>query len=336
MNSYNKMEKEYIDNLIALKLSNQINNTQNIELNEWLIQSDDNLKYFQEVEKIWNISDADNTFNPDVHKAWNELQNRLNLSKDDTKVVSINRPKFKFYRVAAAITVMLGFSLFLYNTFSGPAIIEYTTYANQTKEITLPDNSKVILNANSTLKYPEKFNGSTRSVELQGEAFFDVTKDKEHAFIINTFDAYTKVLGTSFNIKAMSSNDKVTVSVVTGKVEVGIVRSDLKAQLIPGNTAIIDFKNTNIEKVENTIENINAWKTGSLNFDDQLISVLINDLELLFNVNIEANANILNCHFTGSFNKPELFEILNILELSNGITHIKKDGVIYLEGKGCL
>lgn len=325
-----------IDNLIALKLSEQINQEQNIQLTEWLNHSEENQKYYNDIEKIWNLSDIDSKFNPDVNIAWNKLQKELNLAKNEAKVVSINKPKFSMYRVAAAIIVLLGLSVFLYNTMKSPAMIEYATNANETKEIILPDNSKVILNANSTLKYPEEFRGKTRSVELKGEAFFDVTKDKDHAFIISTFDAYTKVLGTSFNIKALSAAEKITVSVVTGKVEVGLSTSDLKTQLIPGNTAIVDLQNTNIEKVENSIENINAWKTGVLNFDDQLISVLINDLELLFNVEIEANANILNCHFTGSFNKPELSEILNVLELSNGITHSEKDGVIYLEGKGCL
>lgn len=330
------MEKEIIDNLIALKLSEQINQEQNIQLTEWLNQSDENQQYFNDIEKIWNLSDIDSKFNPDVNKAWNKLQNELNLTKNEARVVSMNKPKFNLYRVAAAIIVLLGLSVFLYNTMKSPVMIEYATNTNETKEIILPDNSKVILNANSSIKYPEEFRGKTRNVELRGEAFFDVTKDKDHAFIISTFDAYTKVLGTSFNIKALSATEKITVSVVTGKVEVGLSESNMKIQLVPGNTAIVDMQNTNIEKVENTVENIMAWKTGVLNFDDQLISVLVNDLELLFNVKIEANANILNCHFTGSFNKPELSEILNILEISNGITHTEKDGVIYLEGKGCL
>lgn len=330
------MEKELIDNLIALKLSGQINQDQNIKLTEWVNLSAENQQYYNEIEKIWNVSDLDSNFNPDVNKAWSKLQKELNLTVNDSKVISINKPKFNIYRIAAAITVLLGFSVILYNTMKSPAMIEYATNANETKEIVLPDNSKVILNANSTLKYPEKFSGDTRSVELKGEAFFDVSKDKEHAFIISTFDAYTKVLGTSFNIKALSASEKVTVSVVTGKVEVGLVNGNAKTQLVPGNTAIVDMQQSNIEKVENSINNINAWKTGVLHFDDQLISVLINDLELLYNVNIEANSTILNCHFTGSFNKPELSEVLNILELSNGITHFEKDGVIYLEGKSCL
>lgn len=325
-----------IDNLIALKLSKQINQEQNIQLTQWLNQSEANQKYYNDIENIWNLSDIDSKFNPDVNKAWNKLQNELNLAKNEARVVTMNKPKFSMYRVAAAIIVLLGFSVFLYNTMKSPAMIEYATNTNETKEIILPDNSKVILNANSTIKFPEEFRGKTRNVELKGEAYFDVTKDKEHAFIISTFDAYTKVLGTSFNIKALSATEKITVSVVTGKVEVGLSNGDLKTQLVPGYTAIVDMQNTNIQKVENSVDNMNAWKTGILNFDDQLISVLINDLELLFNVEIEANANVLNCHFTGSFNKPELSEILNILEISNGITHTEKDGVIYLEGKGCL
>lgn len=329
------MEMETIDNLIALRLSNQINEEQNTILNEWLNQSDENKKYFHDVERVWNLTDIDSTFNPDVNAAWNKIKAELKLSQE-AKVVSINKPGFKLYRVAAAVVVLLGLGIFLYNSVKSPEMVQYATNENETKELTLPDNSKVILNANSSISYPEKFDGDVRNVELKGEAFFEVTKNKEKPFIINTYDTYTKVLGTSFNVKALSENENVTVSVATGKVEVGFLSNDLKVQLTPGNTAIIDVKNIGIQKVENSVENITAWKTGVLTFDDQLLSVLINDIELLYNVNIEADSKILDCHFTGTFNKPELTEILNVLELSNGITHSEKDGIIYLNGKSCL
>lgn len=330
------MEMETIDNLIALRLSNQINKEQNIILTEWLNQSDKNMLYFQEIEKIWNLSDDNSSnFNPDVNAAWSKVQSELKLNKE-AKVVSINKPSFKLYRIAAAVIVLLGLGIFILNSVKSPEMIQYATNTNETKEIILPDNSKVTLNANSSISYPENFDGNTRSVELKGEAFFEVTKNKDKAFIIQTFDTYTKVLGTSFNVKAFSQNENVTVSVATGKVEVGFLSNDLKVQLVPGNTAIVDVKNIGIQKVENNIENITAWKTGVLVFDDQLLSVLINDIELLYNVNIEADSKLLDCHFTGTFNKPELTEILNVLELTNGITHEEKDGTIYLNGKGCL
>ncbi len=330
------MELENIDNLIALRLSNQIDEEQNYILTEWLNQSEKNMLYFQEIEKIWKLSDDNSpNFNPDVNSAWAKVQSELKLNKE-AKVVSINKPSFKLYRIAAAVVVLLGLGVFILNSVKSPEMIQYATNTNETKEIILPDNSKVTLNANSSLTYPENFDGNTRSVELKGEAFFDVTKNKEKAFIIKTFDTYTKVLGTSFNIKAFSQNENVTVSVATGKVEVGFLSNDLKVQLVPGNTAIVDVKNLGIQKVENNIENITAWKTGVLVFEDQLLSVLINDIELFYNVNIEADSKILDCHFTGTFNKPELTEILNVLELTNGITHLEKNGTIYLNGKGCL
>ncbi len=330
------MEMETIDNLIALKLSNQITEEQNILLTEWLNQSDKNVQYFHDLEKIWKLSDdSDSKFNPDVNAAWNKVQSELKL-KQEAKVVSINKPRFKLYRIAAAIVVLLGLGVFIYNSVKSPEMVQFATNANETKEIILPDNSKVILNANSSISYPENFEGNTRNVELKGEAFFEVTKNKEKAFIIQTFDTYTKVLGTSFNVKALSENENVRVSVATGKVEVGFLSNDLKVQLLPGNTAIIDVKNIGIQKLENSIENITAWKTGVLVFDDQLLSVLINDIELYYNVNIEADPKLLDCHFTGTFNNPQLSEILNVLELSNGITHTENEGTIYLSGKGCL
>ncbi len=336
-----KMELSEIDELIALRLSNQISDEQNILLEQWLTASADNQKYFEQSQSVWNLADVPSTFNPDVEAAWKSVEAKLNLSGSELnetsgRVISIAKPKFNFYKIAAAVVVLLGISTVIYQTLKGPSMLEVSTLANETKEIILPDNSKIILNENSKVTYPAEFASNVRNIDLQGEAFFEVEKDPSKPFIVTTYSTYTKVLGTSFNIDAPSANEMISVSVATGKVEVGISNTNTSVKLLPGNAAIVNPNDASIDKKSVSVTNVYAWNSKQLVFEDQTLDILINDLENYFNVNINADANILNCHFTGSFSKPDLTEILNVLELTNGIKAERSGDTIVLTGKSCL
>ena len=120
------------------------------------------------------------------------------------------------WSVAAAIAVLLVASWWIFLRERTPDTFAISTQTNESRSITLPDESKVVLNENSTLSY--HYAGDIRKVVLSGEAFFDVAKDPRHPFVIQSEDVETKVLGTSFNIRAYPDEGKVKVSVKTGRV----------------------------------------------------------------------------------------------------------------------
>lgn len=327
------MNLENIDELIALKLVGELDKTGEEQLLEWINSSEENARHFAEMQRIWDAGKEDESFNPNIEAAWENVADELDLA-GTSKVIPIQRNSNSiFYRIAAAIVILLGVTWIYTNQLKSPEMIQVASLG-ELKEITLPDNSKVYLNANSTLAYPEDFRGGTRDIKLEGEAFFEITKDKAHPFIIHTENAYTKVLGTSFNVLARKNSREIVVSVKTGKVEVGLNENN-NVKLEPGFTAKVNLQSNSIEKIETPSENYLSWKTKEMNFEDVTIAELISFMNSYFDINITANNAILDCHFTGKFSQPSLTDILNVLELSNGIRYEIKGKQVLLQGNSC-
>lgn len=154
--------------------------------------------------------------------------------------------------------------------------------------ITLPDSSQVYLGAGSKLSYAARFSGKTREIRLEGEAFFEVTKNPDKPFIIHTGNITTKVLGTSFKVTAFL-NKPVTVLVSTGKVRVdrhAADRVESIAVLTPGQT--VTWNEKRHEKISGTVpvSEITGWKDGLLVFNETRLSEIASVLERWYNVKI--------------------------------------------------
>lgn len=130
------------------------------------------------------------------------------------------------WRAAASIMILMVIGAGIYlmqNTAAEASTITYTTLAGERKKIILSDSSQVWLNASSTIRFPEYFNGTERTVELvDGEAFFKVKRDEQHPFIVASADGvYTRVLGTSFTVSNYADENEMRITVASGKVAVG-------------------------------------------------------------------------------------------------------------------
>jgi len=186
----------------------------------------------------------------DSKDAWFNVKNKITGNQENTPKLKIIKPSpFKtFMRVAASIIILFGIGLLAQTTYT-------KLYLNKTfvceageanKSITLEDGSIITLNSDSKLIYPREFDKNERRVELIGEAFFDIAKNPNKAFIINAKDAEVKVLGTSFNINA--ATNKVEVLVKTGKVQFSSInKPGNKLILIPGDFA--SLQESNLEKI---------------------------------------------------------------------------------------
>ncbi len=192
------------------------------------------------------------------------------------------------------------------------------------------------MNGDSELRYDEKFD--QRRVELKGEAFFDIARMEEKPFEIYSGVAKTLVLGTAFNVRAYPTEDKVEVTVVRGKVALVETKETQKAVLLEaGNAGSYDKAKKTVQKEEAPKVNADSWKTEKLVFENTQLNEVIESLERYFNVDIEAsNPSVLNCHFTGNYEKPELDQILEVLAFGVDLSIEKYDDDRYLlEGIGC-
>ncbi|AXY74760.1 FecR family protein [Paraflavitalea soli] len=143
------------------------------------------------------------------------------------------------------------------------------TPRGSTISLTLPDKTKVWLNADASLRFPTSFAGTTRQVELTGEAYFEVAKNAAKPFIVTTGDAQVKVLGTHFNIRNYASEALVKTTLLEGSVEVTAIQDDKKVVLKPAQQALISTRSniSHLIPVQTVdVENVVAWKSGYFDF----------------------------------------------------------------------
>jgi ferric-dicitrate binding protein FerR (iron transport regulator) len=192
--------------------------------------------------------------------------------------------------------------------------------------VILPDSTHVWLNAGSTLRYPETFADSRRLVSLEGEAFFEVTKDATKPFIIETASTETKVLGTSFNVKAMLDKP-VTVTVATGKVQFGPLGSERKVVLLPGDAGTFDPQQQALTNQRNEDPRFLEWHNHTLIFTKTPLAQVFKTLEEVYHIHIDTadrGSRVLgmdrgpNCIFTGTFENTPEQEVLEVLSASIG------------------
>ncbi|MGM0407727.1 MAG: FecR family protein, partial [Bacteroidota bacterium] len=190
---------------------------------------------------------------------------------------------------------------------------EHTALNETSNEIILPDGTSVFLNADSELKYPDQFSDNKRIVKLDGEAFFDVTRNEEMPFIIETKKAEIRVLGTSFNVNTKFTDKDVEVYVESGLVELTMKKGSQKKLLVdPGNVGIIS-KNE-ISKEKNTNQNVLAWKTKNIVFKEDKLETVLNTLNNIYHVDIQyTNNEILNYRLTTTFKNQNIESVMEVI-----------------------
>lgn len=200
----------------------------------------------------------------------------------------------------------------------------------QTFTVTLSDGTKVSMNAGSSLKYPVQFiAGHNREVTLDGEAFFEVTKDKAHPFIVKTRGVDVKVLGTKFNVSSYREDLDINTVLVEGSVSLSSdANPSQKTLLVPGEkgTWNSEQKEIDVQKVDTRF--YTEWMTGELIFRKTAFKDLIIKLERSYNVSIVNNKKeLLDKKFNGSFNRnvETIDEVLIALSKIQSFSY-KKEG----------
>lgn len=164
---------------------------------------------------------------------------------------------------------------------------EFSTVKGQRAKVTLTDGTIVYMGAASTLTYPEQFKGSTRSVSLAGEAFFEVAHNPNQPFIIHTQNIRTQVLGTSFKLNAIKGRP-FKVQVATGKVKVARIfpghREEQLAILTPGQQVTLKSLTGPAVSAELAVPDILGWKNSRLVFKDQTLREIAQQLERAYDV----------------------------------------------------
>lgn len=243
------------------------------------------------------------------------------------------------WSVAAAVLVLLVAGWYYFMVQHPPAslaiktVVPYqkiSTGMSEQKEGVLPDGSHVWLNAASSIHYPETFSAAERSVELTGEAWFDVTHADKIPFLIHSGALTIRVMGTAFDIKAYPTQKSMIVSVQRGKVQV-LAGATILATLEKGRQARITDMKCELRTIDTT--SVAAWKQGNLYYKDETLGDIVADLQRVFKDSIQINNKELKeTVTTAAFNKD--IGVQHALDILCRITDgrlSKKNGVYVIE-----
>ncbi len=269
-----------------------------------------------------------------------ELYGSLNLDDNKSNYHPKDRPsksgyelqkhsgksKFKYFvsglLAAAIVAIMIvAYIQFPKKVESLPEIaqVEKVTESGQKLSFHLEDGTKIILNAGSKLIYPSKFGIDERTVLLEGEAFFDVAKDITRPFKVITESIVTTALGTSFNINAFQSREKIEIALVTGQVSVNGISDELNAIFLdPGEMATVLKQDQKLTKSSFDFNLQVSWKDGLIYFKDAGYYEIVSNLKSWYGINIYANkVPEKEWKFSGKFEDETLENILIALQFGH-------------------
>lgn len=302
----------------------------------------------------WYALVGDSSQIPTSSKEWINIKERIwrkiSLRTGSYRINYFSSKNFKV--LAAAATIIFALVAFAWyidfqsdDTLTSSITNEPITVSNtnqETKRITLSDNSVVILQKNASITYLRSFSEKQREVKLIGEAFFEVTKDSTRPFVVEAANTITRVLGTSFNIKE-NKGQEVQVEVASGLVSVYDKKSNNKKNngvLLTANQKVTYHKNEShfiiglVEKPKPIAAESEV--SYSLKYNNTTLDQIKSELEQLYGIDILFEKTITGkCKITGDLSGESLYDTLDIISLILNTDYRVQGTNILITGAGC-
>ena len=301
--------------------------------------ADDLLKHFHAGKYNTEISEAMDTVWEEMEEdEVSSLQHQQYREEARLLLSRIRKPEKRFsfipylrYVVIVAVILSIGWGGFRLIRSNQEKVLTYTEVHvknGEHKRVILPDGTSVTLNAGSYFRYPREFITDVRRIEMNGEAFFEVTRDEEKPFLIHTKDADVKVLGTSFNVKAFDMDEQLTVSVQTGKVQVDLPEAMMR--LLPDEQFVMDKTKGEFQKRNEDARLSTVWIKGGLYFNRTPIRTVVNELVRMYNRTIEfAPGAEYDDYIYGEHDNKSLEAVLKSIQYSTDIKYrIENDKIV--------
>mgnify|MGYP003193325469 CR=1 FL=1 len=198
--------------------------------------------------------------------------------------------------------------------------------------VTLPDGTQVKLNAESSLSYTHDFGRELRQVNLEGEAYFEVTRNEDKPFVVHTKYLDIEVLGTSFNVYSYERENVMEMALISGRIKIQTCSEPSRVVYLKPNEKALFNKESGIitvEKTDNRFET--AWLRGDLVFRSTTLSDVLAKLERRYGVNIHLNdSSLANDLFTGNFDSEYIVEVMDLLERHYDFTYDVRGDDIFI------
>ena len=321
----NKINWELLARDMAGELSEQEHHDFNCQL-----QDDKGIEeVFSQVKELWGDSKyAQELAEINTDAAWDQVHAKTTMPSGRLRRMT----RLRTVMAVAAVLVVVICGYFMYSIFSINPIQSVVVAKTQTQSVSLSDGTDVAINGGSSFKYPEVFKNDTRTVELNGEAFFNVMRDESKPFIIKTEKVQIKVLGTAFNVKAYAPDQRTIVTVSTGKVLVAVNNQESKVVLKAGESAVYNASTFKLTKQINENVNYQSWKTKEINFkENTALSEVFETIEEVYQIQIEISDSSLiqGEDFNASFKHHTLDHVLETVCHSFHLNY-RKEGDVYV------
>ncbi|TZF85996.1 DUF4974 domain-containing protein (plasmid) [Pedobacter sp. BS3] len=320
--------------LIGRMRKNELTNAERAELDAWVARSEDNRQLYWELMQQHNIDQLTNQL-----KQFDEHAAARRFLRKTRRPLIIAALRY----VSGVVAVLLIVCMYLYrnelaNIISPAEMLQTAALKGQHKILHLEDGSTIWLSPGSTLKYPERFYGGKREVALSGEAFFEVTRDVAHPFIVHAGSIRTYVLGAGFNIQSYPEMTQATVTLLTGKV---LVNSELQqeaaVELTPKQRAVFDRSSVTLRKENypNAAELLDR-RSGIYTYNGTPVTDIITDMQREYNMPIYVEGRLDNCTFYGKKTPDDdVVTFLRKVCISINAT-LRTDGkAVIITGNGC-
>jgi ferric-dicitrate binding protein FerR (iron transport regulator) len=333
----NRDSKQYSETL-ARFLSGEMSEAELSAFEKEISVSEENKLMVEKMKKQWSaMKEFNNPAKPDTRQAWDKLHHRLRKENliPEHEVASKSRLVANMIKAAAAILILAGISAVIYlNSKPKPAIdLVQVNTVNEANTLvkTLADGSVIYIAQNSLFSFPDEFQSETRSVELKGEAFFDITPDKDKPFIIETDEAFIEVLGTSFNVKTKNGHG-FELFVDKGRVKVTPKNNPSASQLVVAGEMITSVAQ-NLVKSKHVPGNELVWYRKRMHFKDETLQNIISVLNRNFNTTfVLAEKDLGNKKMTATFHNETAETMTELICATLNLKSQTVNGSVVLSG----
>ena len=340
--------------LVRSCLDGKCTSDEALELLSWVAESEENRIYFKELKDQDELQDFTGFITmPElgevaVEAALDLVNTKIDTVKEsveseplkvaettETKVVQMPwlRRNYKYVSGVAAALIVALFIGFLVMRPMNSNVTVALNEQNIENPLMLPDGTEVTYNGDAEISYPKHFIKSTRSVNFEGVAIFDVVADADKPFVIHCDKMDVEVLGTSFLLNAVASSDKYFVDLYSGKVKMTAFdeKGNQLSQVVvlPGERGVLNLANSELKTM--TYSELKAEELMTervLDFNNVVLSTIVETLEYVYNVDIELNEDYANKKLTARFSDQETIdEVLETIAAVFDFTIVKQDGI---------
>lgn len=312
----------HIEELLPLYIEGKLSPEEKNIVEDWLEESEAHQQLFEDEKQLYRDTESWAVLESlDEEEALAKVKRRFKQAKMKHLFLKLQRAAAVLFIPLLLGTIILAIKIKNEGTVN---MLSIQTNPGMTATTTLPDGTVVILNSNSTLSYPSKFVGNTRNVSLKGEAYFSVTKDKEHPFLVGTSStASVKVYGTKFNVDAYPESQIIRATLEEGSIGMQYIdkfQRECEKIIKPGEAIAYSTVSKDVQVTNTDVDAIISWKDNKLIFRNTSMKEVLNMLSKRFDIQfIVKNKNVYDIAFTGTLERQRLDKVLEFINLSSGI-----------------